>query len=157
MAVWEFAWADSTLVVLDEWLSYRGGRLNRFDCSKNVADTTFKDFYFCSKLCSKTNSSALISNMTIVFSNSSSKMCKSGIFGPKFKDFYFCSNICNKASSRVLISNMIMVFQNSCPKHPNKACLVPDLRLFIFALNFAFSKIQGYFKYDNSSFFQISA
>ena len=26
----QFAWADSTLVVLDEWLSYRGGHLNRF-------------------------------------------------------------------------------------------------------------------------------
>ena len=28
---WEFAWADSALVVLDEWLPYRGGCLNRFD------------------------------------------------------------------------------------------------------------------------------
>ena len=25
--VWEFAWADSGLVVLEEWSSYRGGRL----------------------------------------------------------------------------------------------------------------------------------
>ena len=32
MIVWEFAWADSALVVLDEWLSYRDGLLNRFDC-----------------------------------------------------------------------------------------------------------------------------
>ena len=31
MVVWDFAWANSALVVLDEWLSYRGGRLNRFD------------------------------------------------------------------------------------------------------------------------------
>ena len=31
--VWEFAWADSELVVFDGWLSYRGGCLNRFDCS----------------------------------------------------------------------------------------------------------------------------
>ena len=32
MSVWEFAWAASALVVLDEWSSYRGrgGRLNRF-------------------------------------------------------------------------------------------------------------------------------
>ena len=29
--VWEFAWADSALVVLDEWSSFRDGRLNRFD------------------------------------------------------------------------------------------------------------------------------
>ena len=31
--VWEFAWADSALFILDEWLSYRGARLNRFDCN----------------------------------------------------------------------------------------------------------------------------
>ena len=30
--IWEFAWVDSALVVLDEWLFYRGGRLNRFHC-----------------------------------------------------------------------------------------------------------------------------
>ena len=29
----EFAGADSALVVLDEWSSYRGGRLNKFDCN----------------------------------------------------------------------------------------------------------------------------
>ena len=33
MILWEFAWADSALVVLDEWPSYRGGCLNRFDCT----------------------------------------------------------------------------------------------------------------------------
>ena len=31
--VWEFAWADSALVFLDEWSSYRGGCFNRFDCN----------------------------------------------------------------------------------------------------------------------------
>ena len=31
--VWEFAWVGSLLVVLDEWLSYRGGCINRFDCN----------------------------------------------------------------------------------------------------------------------------
>ena len=30
--VWEFAWADSALAILDELSSYRSGRLNRFDC-----------------------------------------------------------------------------------------------------------------------------
>ena len=29
----EFAWADSAFVVLDKWSSYRGGRLNIFDCN----------------------------------------------------------------------------------------------------------------------------
>ena len=31
--VWEFAWADSALIILDEWSFYRGGHLNRFDCN----------------------------------------------------------------------------------------------------------------------------
>ena len=29
--VWEFAWADSALLFLDKWSSYRTGHLNRFD------------------------------------------------------------------------------------------------------------------------------
>ena len=29
---WESAWADSALIVLDEWLSYKGGCISRFDC-----------------------------------------------------------------------------------------------------------------------------
>ena len=31
--VWEFHWADSASIVLVEWLSYRGGYLNRFYCT----------------------------------------------------------------------------------------------------------------------------
>ena len=33
--VWELAWADSEVVVLDEWLSYTGGRISRFVYSHN--------------------------------------------------------------------------------------------------------------------------
>ena len=29
--VWKLVWADLALVVLGEWLSYRGGRISRFD------------------------------------------------------------------------------------------------------------------------------
>ena len=29
----EFAWVDSALIILDEPLPYRGGRLNVFDCN----------------------------------------------------------------------------------------------------------------------------
>ena len=36
MIVWEFAWADSALVNLGEWSSYRGGRLNRFDVLEGI-------------------------------------------------------------------------------------------------------------------------
>ena len=31
--VQEFARVDSVLVVLDEWTSYRGGRLGKFNCN----------------------------------------------------------------------------------------------------------------------------
>ena len=33
MIVWEFAWADTASVVLDEGSSYRGGHWGRFDCT----------------------------------------------------------------------------------------------------------------------------
>ena len=44
--VLEFAWAVSGLVVLDKWLSYRSGRLNRFDftqISKDVFNQAWSD------------------------------------------------------------------------------------------------------------------
>ena len=76
--------------------------------------------------------------MTKIFSNSSSKIPKSGIFCPKFKDFYF-----SHQALRALIANMTMVFQNCCPKHPNEAFLVPNLRILFLARNFAVRKIGG--------------
>ena len=46
---------------------------------------------------------------------------------------------------------MTMVFLNiPAENYPNKAFLVPNLRIFNFAGNFAFSKIWGCFRYDNS-------
>ena len=30
--VWELAWADAALVILDKWFPCRGGRISRFDC-----------------------------------------------------------------------------------------------------------------------------
>ena len=32
---WGMASADSALVVLDKWSSYRGGHISRFDCTEN--------------------------------------------------------------------------------------------------------------------------
>ena len=49
----------------------------------------FWNFNLCTKLCSKTNSRTVIWVMTIIFSNSSPKIRKLGIFGSKFKNFYF--------------------------------------------------------------------
>ena len=39
--VWEFAWVDSVLVILDEWSSYKGGCLNSFDCIIKLALSCF--------------------------------------------------------------------------------------------------------------------
>ena len=81
--------------------------------------------------------------MTMVFSNFSPKISKSGVFGPKFKDFYFRTKLCSKENSRPLISNMTKDIQNCCPKHSIKAFLVSNLKNFIFASNFAIRKIRG--------------
>ena len=55
--IWEIAWADSLLVVLDEWWSYVGGRLNRFDCN-------YVSWFF--NLCLWTNI-ILYLNVTLIF------------------------------------------------------------------------------------------
>ena len=90
----------------------------------------FKDFYFCTKLCKKTNSKTLISNVTKIFSNSSRKIPKSDIFGPKLKDFYVCTKVCNKTNSGTQISNMTIVFSNSTPKIRKWSIFGPKFRHF---------------------------
>ena len=80
----------------------------------------------------------------MLFSNSSPKISKSGIFGPKFKNFYFCTKVCYKTNSRTLISNMTIIsFQILAQKYPNNAFLVPRLGIFIFSLNLAIRQIRG--------------
>ena len=55
------AWADSALVVLDDWSSYRGGRLNMFDCifSYGEIKDSFKGHFlvFVFQLCIRRRSS----------------------------------------------------------------------------------------------------
>ena len=51
---WEFAWADSALVVLHKWSSYRGSRLNSFHCN----DVSQQHLNFSSKAISKIISKA---------------------------------------------------------------------------------------------------
>ena len=84
--------------------------------------------------------------MTMLFSKSSPKIPKSGIFGPKFEDFYFCTKLCYKANSRMLTSNMTIFSSYSTKKYANKAFLVQNLDVFIFSWNYAD------FKYDNTFF-----
>ena len=109
----------------------------------------------------------LISNMTILFSNSKTTIPKSNIFGSKFKDFYFCTKLCNKTNSRTLISNTIKMFSNSSAKIRKSGIFGPKFRYFsLFSRFFIFfSRFlllhqilqQGKFedadfKYDNSIF-----
>ena len=112
-----------------------------------VADFEYyKSFAKFRHFCAFTNlcNIPLISNITILFSNSGPKILKSGIFGSKVKDFYLYTKLCNNTNLRTLNSNMTIVFQNCCPKDPNNALSILDLRNFIFALNFAFTEIQEF-------------
>ena len=92
----------------------------------------------------------LISNMTILFSNSSPKIPKSGIFGSKFKDFYFCTKLCYKTNSRTLISDMT-IFQ---PKNTQIRNFWSQLQAFLFFHEILqLDKFEGAdFKCDNSCF-----
>ena len=79
--------------------------------------------------------------MTVLFSNSSPKIPKSGIFGPKFRHFCFFVKFCKQTNLRVLISNRTVVFLKILPKnpqirhcwskYPNKAFLFPNSGIFV--------------------------
>ena len=56
------------------------------------------------------------SNIAILFSNSSPKLPKSGIFGPKFRNFHYFTKFCNYTNPKVLISNMTILLSNSSTK-----------------------------------------
>ena len=121
----------------------------------------FKDFYFSTKLCNKTNSN--ISNMTIAFWNSSPKTRKLGIFCPKFRHFcfFFVHEILQLDKFEALISNTISVW-----KYPNKAVFVLNVSFFYFSMKLRvlrnsrvlwFRKWQYFFpnsskKYSNKKF-----
>ena len=92
--------------------------------------------------------------MAILFSNSSPKILKSGIFGPKLKEFYFCTKLCNKANSRRLVSNMTIAFSNSSLNtYKLGVFLIPNLRIFILHQTLQLDKFEGVdFKYDHYFF-----
>ena len=100
-------------------------------------------FVFFAKLCNWKNISLLISNVSILFSNSNKaflvlnlgilffaklhnsfskfypKITQKGIFCPKFRGFFcFFTRFYDWANSRVLILNVIMLFLNSNRKIP---------------------------------------
>ena len=87
--------------------------------------------------------------MTILFSNSSPKTHKSGIFGPKFRHFCF---FVKQANLRVLISNLTIVFLKFLLKNTQIRHFWSQIQAFLFLHKILqFHQIEGAdFKYDNS-------
>ena len=85
-------------------------RMKLYFKSKYVVFLKFRHCCFFTKFWNYTNSKVLISNMTILFSNSGLRIPKSCIFGPKFRYFCFFEKFCKEANFRVLISNMTIFF-----------------------------------------------
>ena len=105
-----------------------------------IFDPKFKNFYFCTKLCKKTNSRRLILNMTMVFQNCCTKKLNKAFLGSKFKNSNFCTKICNYTIWRAFIRNMIIFFQHF--KDPNGAFLFQNLFFFLFWMKFySFTKL----------------
>ena len=92
--------------------------------------------------------------MTILFSNSSPKIHKSGIFGPKFR--HFCFFLWNFANRQIWgcwfkYDNSFFFF-NSSPKivkygifgqkYPNKVFLAPNLSIFVSSPDFPIRQIR---------------
>ena len=114
----------------------------------------FRHFCFFRKICNQRNSKVLTANMTIAFSNSSSKIPKSGTFGAKFRHFDYFTIFCNQSliesnsnwSVRNNSEGADFKYDNSfsktiAKKHPNKAFLVPNLGLFVCPRNFVVTQI----------------
>ena len=82
--------------------------------------------------------------MAILFSNSSPKILKSGIFGLKLKEFYFCTKLCNKTNSKKLVSNVTIAFSNSSLNICKLGVfLVQNLRIFILHQTLQLGKFEG--------------
>ena len=90
--------------------------------------------YYFTKFCKYTNSRELLLNITILFSNSSPKEPKWGIFCPKFSDFYFCIIINDKTNLRTLISNMTMIISSSSPKIRKSGIFGLKFKVFCFSI-----------------------
>ena len=92
-------------------------------------------FFFCTKLCNKTNSRTEISNMIIVFSNSTLKIHKSDMFGPRCKNFYFTPNVGIRQIWGRWFQIRQWLFRTAVRKYSNKAVFVLNVSIFCFCMN----------------------
>ena len=108
-------------------------------------------FYFCTKLCNKTNSRASFSNMKTVFKNSSPKHPNKAFFLLDLRNSFLHETLLSEKLEGVDFKYDNNSW-NSSPKIHNK---VPNLIICIVAQNFAMQsgKFEGAdFNYDNSIF-----
>ena len=139
--VWEFAWGDVVLVVLDKWSSYKGGRLNRFDCNILWAEQIYKPFSykpFHNVFIIKKRRSADAQYWTVTLSNwkkqppkvfyKTAVLKNCVIFTGKhqcenFKSNYFEEHLCTAASELTLWSDCLelcfwIAFKSDITKTP---------------------------------------
>ena len=84
----------------------------------------------------------MISNVTILLSSSSSKISKSGIFGPEFMHFCFFMKFWKQKIWRVLISNMTIDFLKFLPKNSQITHFWSQIQAFLLISNIVFFKFQ---------------
>ena len=77
-----------------------------------IVDSKLRHFCFSEKLCSLTNLRMMISDIRILFLNSSPKISKSSIFGPQLNILFFFAKFCKQTKLRMLVSNMTIGFLN---------------------------------------------
>ena len=96
-------------------------------------------YFFSVKLFNHTKSRVLISNMTILFSNSSSVFFipKSDIFGPKFGHF----GLANTQIWGCWFQIWQYCFQMPAQKYPNNAFLVPNLGTFVESVDLRYDNV----------------
>ena len=133
---------------------------------RGIADSKLRHFCFSEKLCSLTNLRMLISDIRILFSNSSPKISKSSIFGPQLDILFFFRKILqidkiedagfkyDNRFSKFLIQN-----------YQNKAFLVKNTQIkhfwsqtqafFVFRQNSAIRQIRGSSFQIRQQFFKI--
>ena len=91
----------------------------------------FKDFYFYTKLCNKTNSRTLISNVKMVFQNCCPKDPNKALLVPNLRILIFAGNLpIRQFGGRWL--EIQQQFVNIPAKDRNRAFMVPNLFIFSF-------------------------
>ena len=102
-----------------------------------------RHFYSFTKFCNQSNSRVLISNMTILFSNSIAKYTNQAFLVPNLKVFILYQTLQLNKFEGVDFKYDNAFFNIPAPKYPNKVFLVPNFDIFIPTRKFAIIQIRG--------------